>query len=158
MTTWGMFGFLVFMFIVPPIVLLNRSRISRRKLCIMGVPLIALGFYLGVTVGPMIFGLMHGRIDLPDKEWHAPTLLGGIVFALIVTVLLLLARRERDKSEAERKRKIQQARESILADGVVEGPKGPYVRHKPWNIGYDTRTPRETKPPGGHGPYGSTMD
>jgi MFS family permease len=159
MTTWGMFGFLVFAFIIPPIVLLHRSRLSKRRLCLMGVPLIALGFYSGVTLGPMIFGLMvDGCIDLPDKNWHAPTLLVAFVFAMIVTLTLLLARRARDKSEAERKRKIQQARERILADGVVSGPEGPYVRHKSWDVGYEARTPSETKPPGGHGPYGSPMD
>jgi len=158
MTTWGMFGMLVGIFIVTPIVLLNRSRMSMRKLCLLGLPAIFVGNHLGWTLGPMIFGLMaDGCLELPPPGWHAGLLYLDIPVAAIATGLLMLARRRRDRDAAEHKNKIKRAVERILADGVVHGPKGPYVPHKRWNAGLEIKTPRKTKGPGGRGPYGTPM-
>ena len=42
-----------------------------------------------------------------------------------------------------------------LEDGVVEGPKGPYVPHKGWGTGLGGRTKSRTECDIHGGPYGS---
>ena len=46
----------------------------------------------------------------------------------------------------EREQRLRAARERILADGKVTGPKGKYVPHRPWKAGIGMATPRETSP------------
>ncbi len=54
----------------------------------------------------------------------------------------------------ELRARVKKAKADILEDGIVEGPKGPYVPHKPWGTGIGTGTPSETKQRKGRGPHG----
>jgi hypothetical protein len=158
MTTWGTFSILVCIFIMPPIVLLNHSKLSFRKLCLIGFPSILVANHLGWTFGPMIFRLMEtGAIEFPVAQSQYILVLCDVAVAIIVTGILVAAKQRREKNEVERRHTIQEARVKILADGVVHGPKGPYVPHKSWNVGIDPHTSGETKGPEGHGPYGLPM-
>ena len=79
-------------------------------------------------------------------EWiiKVAILLPLVAIALIALSLPFIAIRSifvrRREREASRSR-AQQAQEKILADGIVEGPKGPYVKHRRWGA----RTPSETE-------------
>lgn len=64
---------------------------------------------------------------------------GGILGFITAVVVMPLRKRREAKDLSKR---VAKAREQILADGKVEGPKGPYVPHKKWNVG----TPHETEP------------
>jgi hypothetical protein len=35
---------------------------------------------------------------------------------------------------------VKEAIDKILEDGIVEGPKGPYVPHTPWGVGTECET------------------
>jgi len=68
-------------------------------------------------------------------------LLVAILISLpVVLILRGVVKRKRDRLECQKK--VQEARDKILADGIIEGPKGPYVPHKKWDVG----TPHETAP------------
>jgi hypothetical protein len=84
-----------------------------------------------------------------------PIIAGGIpiagawllTFMLAFALLLLpifpfILRRRKRRDQAALKARNDKARAAILEDGIVEGPKGPYVKHKPWNIGIPSGTPR----------------
>jgi hypothetical protein len=64
------------------------------------------------------------------------------VTALFVLAFRFAARHDRRREKEKLHHLVEEAREKILADGKVEGPKGPYVPHKKWNVG----TPSETRP------------
>ena len=74
-------------------------------------------------------------------------LFGGIAWVLAIIILIPIRRRKRARDLKER---VKKAREGILADGKVEGPKGPYVPHKKWNAG----TPHATDAPKGNAYHG----
>ena len=70
-----------------------------------------------------------------------------LVFALLLLpVMPLIYRRRRMREQDELHKRIQDATAKILEDGKVEGPKGPYVRHIPLDIGTETGTNRDGPP------------
>ncbi|MDP6526689.1 MAG: hypothetical protein QGH15_20985 [Kiritimatiellia bacterium] len=72
-----------------------------------------------------------------------------LVFALVLLPFFpLILRRRRRREQAELHDKIEKAKADILKDGVVEGPKGPYIPHQPWGVGTEARTPRDGPPCG----------
>ena len=72
----------------------------------------------------------------------------GPVLLLIVFPIYVITRRIIDgrAERREREERLRAARERILADGKVTGPKGRYVPHRPWKAGIGMATPRETSP------------
>ena len=78
--------------------------------------------------------------------WLLTFMLGFAVFLLPIFPFIL--RRRKRRAQAELKARNDKAREQILADGVVTGPKGPYVKHHPWNVGTPAGTPRDGPPKG----------
>ncbi len=157
MTTWGMFGLIVCSFIIPPIVLLNRSAIPSCRVWIIAIPVVAVTTYLGIFLGPVIFTMMIGHPEWPSASAHLIMLGCSIVFALCMAATLFVVKRQRENDEAKRKQGIQMAIDKITADGVIEGPKGPRPPHRKWNVGTGVGTPHETRGPGGRGPYGLPM-
>jgi hypothetical protein len=157
MTTWGTFGLIVCAFIIPPIILLNRSSIASRRVWIIAIPVVAVTTYLGIFLGPVIFTGMLGHPEWPSASSHRIMLGCSLVFSLWMAATLFVVKRRNEKDEAKRKQGIQEAIEKITADGVVEGPKGPRPPHKKWNVGTGAGTPHETKGRDGHGPYGIPM-
>ena len=59
----------------------------------------------------------------------------AIVAIILIPVFPFILRRRRRLNQRELHDKIEKAKADILENGVVEGPKGPYVRHKPWGVG-----------------------
>ena len=80
-----------------------------------------------------------------------------LFFAAVVTAAVWFAKRRDEREERDRKRAIKAAVARITADGKVEGPKGPYVPHRRWNVGLGATTPHETKPDVHGGPYGNPV-
>ncbi len=72
----------------------------------------------------------------------------GVLACLMAVVVPILLRRRRRREQADLHDRIEKAKAQILEDGVVEGPKGPYVRHTPWGVGTEVGTPREGPPRG----------
>jgi hypothetical protein len=55
------------------------------------------------------------------------------LFALVLLpVFPFILRHRRKVAQKELHKKIEEAKEKILEDGVVEGPKGPRARHIAW--------------------------
>jgi hypothetical protein len=52
---------------------------------------------------------------------------GLIVAIMLIPIFPFILRRRRRKAQQELHEKIEKAKAKILADGVVSGPKGPYV-------------------------------
>ena len=72
-----------------------------------------------------------------------------LIFAVILAPIFpFILRRRRKREQAELHDKIEKAKADILADGVVEGPKGPYVPHESWGVGSTGRTPTGGPPQG----------
>ena len=70
-----------------------------------------------------------------------------IVFAiLLLPVMPFIYRRRRKRQQAELHKKIEEATAKILEDGIIEGPKGPYVPHIPREGGTEVGTPRDGSP------------
>jgi cytochrome c biogenesis protein CcdA len=158
MTTWGSFGLIVCAFIVTPIVVLLRSRLRAGAVWYIGFPILGVSNHLGWTLGPFLFSAMAGwSLDLPTLRAHAYLLVFDMGFALVVTTMLFFAKRRQEREAAEQSDRIHKAIQNITADGVIEGPKGPYAPHRPWNVGTSARTPHGTKGRDGHGPYGIPM-
>ena len=77
----------------------------------------------------------------------------ALILGLFILAAWLRVRHKRHEAERLRK-KVEKAKDDILADGIIEGPKGPYVAHKPWRKGSGTVTPKQTgnrSKPGYHG-------
>ena len=60
-----------------------------------------------------------------------------LIFMIALAIVLfavfpLILRRRRKKEGAALHEQIEKAKANILADGIVEGPKGPRARHIPW--------------------------
>ena len=157
MTTWGGFALIVCAFIIPPIVLLHRSSVQSRRVWTIAVPVVAVSTYLGVFLGPVIFSGMLGHPEWPSAAGHRIMLITSFCFSLLMAATLFVVKRQNERDETKRKQGIRQAIAKITADGVVEGPKGPYVPHQKWNAGTEPSTPHETKGKDGHGPYGIPM-
>jgi hypothetical protein len=153
MTTLGGFAMLVCVFIMPPIIFINRSEIDGIKLWLIAPPVIALSYYIGWVIGVAAFECGFNS----ELDFHATIATQGIVSAPIVTLLIFISKRKRRREAEAKHRKIQHAIEKIKDHGGVHGPKGPYVHHTPWNVGTEPRTPRETKGPRSQGPYGAPM-
>ena len=78
----------------------------------------------------------------------------GSVVAIVVGIGFALKHGQQRTSARRIQKRVEKAKKEILADGVVRGPKGPYVRHKPWRKGSGTVTSKETgktEEPGYHG-------
>jgi len=67
----------------------------------------------------------------------------GAALAAVFPIILHVRRRRARRELADRVRK---ARDGILADGVVSGPKGAYVAHRRWDLGLTGRTPTRGPP------------
>ena len=81
------------------------------------------------------------------------------VFMACVAVVLLpifpfILRRRRRRAQRELHAKIEKARASILEDGIVEGPKGPYVPHRSSGAKTELYPHNETGPPKGNAFHG----
>ena len=61
-------------------------------------------------------------------------ILTGMILA-IVTLYTIKTLRDRARAYQETRKRVQQAIDNITEDGIVEGPKGPYVPHHKWNVG-----------------------
>lgn len=71
-------------------------------------------------------------------------LIGVIIFALIASWMVSRVIKDilqKRRAKEDLKERVHDAIEKITADGKVEGPKGPYVRHKPWRVGTPHKTP-----------------
>ena len=74
----------------------------------------------------------------------------GLLIAIIAAASIGAAVHRR-RAARKLSAKVRKAIKDITADGVVEGPKGPYVSHRR----FKTSKPRSnTRAPGGCGPYG----
>jgi hypothetical protein len=144
---------LVCIFIMPPVVLLNRSNLPERLIWLIGIPAIAIGHYLGWLVGIVSFGFEDAR----SGAFHATLAISSVLVAPLITLVISLARAKRRRAIEAKREEIRRAIDRIMEDGVVSGPKGRYVPHRPIDVGIDPRTPSATKGPGGHGPYGIPM-
>ena len=70
-----------------------------------------------------------------------------IVFAiLLLPIMPFIHRKRRMREQVELHKRIQEATAKILEDGKIEGPKGPYVKHVPWDVGTEAGTPRDGPP------------
>ena len=78
----------------------------------------------------------------------------AIVAIVLIPIFPFILRRRRRRAQQELHEKIEKAKADILEDGVVQGPKGPYVRHKPWGIGTELPTSSETGSPKGNAFHG----
>ncbi|OVE75742.1 hypothetical protein BVX97_03605 [bacterium E08(2017)] len=82
---------------------------------------------------------------------HAVVIVFMVLLSVIIVGICIAVTcnklEERRKEAYELHLKVQRAKAEILADGVVSGPKGEYVPHKPWNAGLGRRTPTDLKPP-----------
>ena len=67
---------------------------------------------------------------------------------LLLPVFPFILRLRRRRAQSELHEKVKKAGMEILEDGVIEGPKGPYVPHRRWGIGTEVRTPRHGPPLG----------
>ena len=101
--------------------------------------------------------LAHKGIDEmnPVLAFNALPVAGVWVLAFMAVVALvllpffpLILRRRRRREQAALHDRIEKAKADILEDGVVEGPKGPYVQHKSWGVGSEVGTPRAGPPRG----------
>ncbi len=156
MTTWGGFALIVCAFIVPPIVVLNRSTISSSWIWLISIPVVTVTTYLGVCLGPVIFDSMLGIPSWPSLASHLLMILVSFIFSILIAVTLFVVKRKSEQDDVERKRRIHKAIDKIMEDGVITAPKGEYVPHGVWGAGTDPGTPHETKEDG-HGPYGLPM-
>ena len=80
----------------------------------------------------------------------------GIPFAMVCGVIgaVCINRIRKRRNACELHDKVEKAKADILEDGIIEGPKGPYVPHNSWNAGLETRTTSKSsgvKTPGYHG-------
>ncbi len=95
--------------------------------------------------------------DVTVQNWILAWFL--ICAAILIPLFPFILRRRRKRERAELHDKIAKAKSEILADGVVEGPKGPYVPHKRWGVGaqagHDPLTDHESNPVAKKGYYGS---
>ncbi|MFC1499325.1 hypothetical protein ACFLS1_12760 [Verrucomicrobiota bacterium] len=71
----------------------------------------------------------------------------AIVAIILIPIFPFILRRRRRKAQQELHDKVEKAKADILEDGIVEGPKGPYVRHKSWGVGTRLPPSSETVPP-----------
>ncbi len=63
----------------------------------------------------------------------------GVALILGIPIFLIargIDAREKDKKEIHKK--VAAAKMNILEDGIVEGPKGPYVPHQRWSLKWPT--------------------
>ncbi len=79
-------------------------------------------------------------------------------FMLIVAIILIpifpfILRHRRRRDQKEIHDKVEKAKADILADGVVSGPKGPYVGHIAW--GSRTRSQTNEAGPQKHNSFHS---
>ena len=79
-----------------------------------------------------------------------------VVLPMLIVLLVSAFLRAKDRRKEENIHdKVARAVKNITADGKVEGPKGPYVPHKPWSgVGHAPLSDHETKPPSQGGYYG----
>ena len=89
---------------------------------------------------------MGGSPEYQSFMLAAATVLAG--FAIVVVMLLpFMLRRRRRREQRELHDKIKKAKADILEDGVVEGPKGPYVPHRRSGVKTELWPPHDTRPP-----------
>ena len=158
-------------FIIP--VLISNSRMELRKIWLKGVLLISLSHFLissviltsippehfiqgrfghPIFLGPFLISALPLTVFLKptslvslDYLCFLVYLLNSILWSIPVAGLCYLKRSRQERAAKRHHDKVQAAIAKITEDGVVEGPKGPYVPHKRWNVG----TPHDTSPPKG---------
>lgn len=90
----------------------------------------------------------------PAGVWMLSFMAAVGLLALLAAPFIRRRRRRRDRERLHRQ--AEKARADILADGIIEGPKGPYIPHPPrrtWaNTRTDTRPPKQTSYHGGPWP------
>ncbi len=155
MTTWGGFGLIICFFIVTPIVILHRSSIPWRRMPMLAYPVVALGTYLGLTLGPIIFNLMLEGFSLPPIASQPAIIVSSFGFSALMSTALTLAKRDMEKQRLARSEDIQSTIARLKAKGTIHAPKGPY-KHKNWRQpSTDHLADHETQPPRHSGYYGT---
>ena len=56
----------------------------------------------------------------------------AIVAVILIPIFPFILRRRDRREQQELHEKIEKAKEKILEDGIIEGPKGPRGKHIPW--------------------------
>jgi len=146
-------------FIAPAIII--RSRMSSFRIWTWGLAAIWAGHLLvsvnilgappylmaltelwhPIFIGPLLVVTLPLIAFLPESVLVLATppiawlllLLNSALWAIPVAGLCVLRKRKLEREEQERRDKIEAAIDKIEADGVVEGPKGPYVPHRKWH-------------------------
>jgi len=159
MTNWGVFSLIVFSFIVPPIVLIHRSRIPSKKIWKPGIPFIAIGIYLGIFLGPAAFACLIPcyPAQWPPLKSHLFMIPTTLILSSFITLIIFKLKQKSEIAEQHRIQAIEETIKKMKSHGGAKIPKGPYVPHKPWNVGTAAGTPFETRGEEGHGPYGIHM-
>ena len=125
----------------------------------IAIPIVTVGNYLGVVLGPVIFSMMgpRGPIDWPSIAIHKVILRGSFLSALLISAARFLAKHKREKDAAQRTARIHDAMDHMTAAGIAAGLKTPRAPHRKWDTGTGTSEPHKTKGRDGHGPYGTPM-
>jgi hypothetical protein len=71
----------------------------------------------------------------------------AVLALVLLPVFPFILRRRRRRAREVLHAKIEKAREKILEDGIVEGPKGPYVPHRSSGVKTTLYPHNETGPP-----------
>jgi flagellar biosynthesis/type III secretory pathway M-ring protein FliF/YscJ len=71
----------------------------------------------------------------------------AIVALILIPIFPFILRRRRRRAQKQLHERIEKAKADILEDGVVEGPKGPYVPHNRSGVKTDLWPPHDTRPP-----------
>jgi len=132
-------------FIVTPLVVIRRSRLSPAKVWPVSLPVLFACHLAGWILGPALFMALLGDIRLPElhaDDWKV-LCVSGLIYSLVGTAIVYGVKCRDRRKKREHSARVQQAIARIKADGVVEGPKGPYVPHRPWSRGR-TGTPATT--------------
>ena len=76
-----------------------------------------------------------------------------VVVPMIAVLVLLRLRLKRKKEKRKLHEQVERAKADILADGIVEGPKGEYVPHRRWRAGLARSERGDASTPRIKGPY-----
>ena len=102
---------------------------------------IFLGPYLIATL-PLVVFLRATFIAYLGNFCWLFYLFNSFLWSIPVAAICYRMRRKQERETTKRQEIIESAIAKITADGVIEGPKGPYVPLKKWNVG----TPHATEP------------
>lgn len=173
--------------VAPIAVFRRSTSIDACRLWRVAPPVLAVCYVAAWTLGPAIFWLPFNsffssikQVPAPSPPFLAPVfwviclqaetlapqsqlfrfaalIPDTCIYTLAVTTILARAKRNDEREDLARRKRIHDAIDRIAADGKVTGPKGPYVPHRKWNVGLGKRTPHDTKPDVHGGPYGNPV-